>query len=168
MGLVVNLFSVGGVRGALRPLCASLLIGQGTLLVEHTPGNAAAIQTDVAVAYTQPNDFIARFTNHVHTQVEELGEHFRGLESHGLNLVPEDSSNHSNKCCHGENETPHIGVEFLIVNLLKLHEQVISRGEGFGEVHVKNGAVGGCVEVSQPRIKHSTPQHPRSTPCNIP
>jgi hypothetical protein len=41
-----------------------------------------------------------------------------------------------------------------------LHEQVISRGERFGEVHVKNGAVGGCVEVSQPRDQYGTPGAP--------
>jgi hypothetical protein len=142
MGLVVNLFSIGGVWGAGRPVCAALLIGQGTLLVEHTPGNAAAIQTDVAVANTQPNDFIAWFTDKVDTKVEELGDHFRGLELHGLDLLPEDSSNNVNHCCHGENNSPHVGIEFLIINLRKEGDQVVGGGEGFGEVHVKNGAVG--------------------------
>jgi hypothetical protein len=34
-------------------------------------------------------------------------------------------------------------VEFLIVNLCQKGNQVISGGEGFGEVHVKNCGVGG-------------------------
>jgi hypothetical protein len=84
MGLVVNSFSVEGVWGAQRPVCASLLIGQGTLLVKHTPGDAAVVQTDVTVADTHAHDFISWITNQVHAQVEELGEHFRGLELHGM------------------------------------------------------------------------------------
>jgi hypothetical protein len=49
-------------------------------------------------------------------------------------------------------------VEFLIVNLLQNFDQSVSRGERFGEVHVKNGW--GNVEVSQPRDQYGTPGAP--------
>ena len=139
-GTNVVLHGCGGYR---NPPCASCSGVQGTLLVEHTPGDAVAIQTDVTVANTQPNDFIARFTDHVHTQVEVFGEHFRSLELHGLDLLPENSSNHIGDCGNSENKTPHILVEFFVVNLLQNVDQSISRGEGFGEVHVKNCVGGG-------------------------
>ena len=148
MGLVVNLFSVGGVWGAERPVCASSESVQGTLLVEHTPGDAAAIQTDVTVADTHADDLIAWFTNKVDTKVEELGEHFRGLELHGLNLLPENSSNNVDHCSNSENKTPHILVEFCIVNLLQSVDQSISRGKGFGEVHVKKKNCEGGWEIA--------------------
>lgn len=164
---MVNLFSVGGVWGAERPVCAALLIGQGTLLIEHTPGDAAVIQTDVAVADTYAHDLITWFTDKVDTKVEELGDHFGGLELHGLDLLPEDSSNNVDYCCHSENNSPHVGIEFLIINLRKEGDQVVGGGEGFCEVHVKNGAVGGCVEVSQPRDQYGTPGAPAQPPATF-
>ncbi len=138
-----NKRSLAWVRGAERPVCASCSTVEGTVFVKHTPVQGIFIQTDVAVANTQPNDFIARFTNHVHTEVEVFGEHLRSLELHGLNLLPEKSSNHGNNCRSSENKTLHILIEFLIVNLLQDFDQSVSRGKGFSEVHVKNCVGGG-------------------------
>jgi len=134
-----------GTRGAT---CSTV---QGTVLIQHTPGDSVVIKTHVTVADTQTHDFITRFTNQVHAKVKVIRENCRSLEFHSLKFLPENSCNCGNECCHGDHETLHILIEFLIVNLLKLHEQIISGRKGFGQVH-HNFVGGECRGVPQPRM----------------
>jgi len=130
-----NECNVERMRGEINPPCASLLIVQGALSVQHTPHDSVVIKTHVTVANTQTHDFITRVTNQVDAEVEVISHEFGGLKLHHLDFLPEDSRNCCHECTHGNNEVHVIVEQFTIVNLLKLHHEIISRGKGFGQLH---------------------------------
>jgi len=118
------------------------------ILIKNSPLNGSLIHANVTVSNTQTNDFIFTITNQIDTEIEIVADRIGGAEFHNLNFLPKNSSNCSNECCGSDYKTLHILIEFLIINLLQFHEQIISRRERFGQFHceekVKESVQEGC------------------------
>jgi len=111
------------------------LKSEAAVLVKHTPVQRIAIQTDVTVEDTQTHNLIARFTNQVDVKVEVIRDSLRGRDLHGLKLLKDDSSDSGSPKDKSFNNV-HVFVQvFVVVNFLKFHDQIISRGKRFGQLH---------------------------------
>jgi hypothetical protein len=111
------------------------LKSKAAVLVEHTPVQRVAIETDVTIAYTQTHNLITRSSNHVDVEVEVVSNRVGSFESHRLQLLEDDSSDCGNPH-HNSFNNVHVFVEvFAVINLLQFHDQIVSGRESFGQFH---------------------------------
>ena len=112
-----------------------LLKSEAAVLVEHTPVQRIAIETDVTIAYTQTHNLITRSSDHVDVEVEVVSNRIGSFESHRLKLLEDDSSDCGNPH-HNSLNNIHVLIQlFAVINLLQFHDQIVSGRESFGGLH---------------------------------
>ena len=114
------------MRPELHQISCSL-VSEAAVLVKHTPVQGIFIHSDVTVVDAQTHNLITRSIAHVKVEVEVIRDSFRSGDFQSLELFPDHSSDCGN-IDHNSFNNVHVFVQvFGIVNLLQLHNQIISR-----------------------------------------